>query len=112
MDLFGAKASQENILSVLERFFKLKIARHHSLSSCISVDASYHKVIKFQKSVFSTKIAHSIQDSNKSQWYESKEGENGSPSTSFPQMRRDSKKGKTSEEKPRRQQSKWYRSFA
>ena len=33
LDLFGAKASQENILSVLERFFELKVALNDGLPS-------------------------------------------------------------------------------
>ena len=33
LDLFGAKASQENILSVLERFFGLKVAFNDGLPS-------------------------------------------------------------------------------
>ena len=58
LDLFGAKASQENIPSVLERFFELKVALNDGLPSYIC-RCCRHKVMKFQE--FYRKIAFSRQ---------------------------------------------------
>ena len=59
LDLFGAKASQENIPSVLERFFELKVALTHGLPSySISVDVTIKR----------------FRGNNKSQFHVSKEG--------------------------------------
>ena len=58
LDLFGAKASQDNISSVLERFFELKVAFEDGLPSYIC-RCCHHKVMKFQE--FYRKIAFSRQ---------------------------------------------------
>lgn len=57
LDLFGAKASQENI-PVLERFFELKVVFDDGLPSYIC-RCCHHKVMKFQE--FFRKIAFSRQ---------------------------------------------------
>ena len=69
LDLFGAKASQENIPSVLERFFGLKVALNDGLPSYIC-RCCHHKEVKFQE--FFRKIT--FRGNNKSQFYVSKEG--------------------------------------
>jgi len=58
LDLFGAKASQENIPSVLESFFELKVTLNDGLLS-YNCRCCYHKVVKFQE--FFRKIAFSKQ---------------------------------------------------
>ena len=58
LDLFGAKASQENIPSVLERIFELKVALNDGLPSYIC-RCCHHKEVKFQE--FFRKIAFSRQ---------------------------------------------------
>lgn len=63
LDSFGAKASQENISSVLERFFELNVAFDDGLPSC-NCKCCYHIVMKFQKNrVFeaTTRVSFSCQ---------------------------------------------------
>ena len=45
LDLFGAKASEENIISILERFFELKIVQDDGLPSYIC-RSCHQKIIK------------------------------------------------------------------
>ena len=63
-DLFGAKASQENIPSVLERFFELKVALNDGLPSYICSRCCLHKEVKFQeffrKNTFSRQQQESV----------------------------------------------------
>ena len=62
----------------------------------ISVDATYHKVIRFQKSAFLQKYRESVLPVKRG-----KKWQIYSPSASFRHTRRDLKKGKTGEETPR-----------
>lgn len=96
-DLFGAKASQENIPSVLERFFELKVALNDGLPSYIC-RCCHHKEVKFQeffrKNTFSRQQQESV--------LRVKRGKTTaeSPSGRSPQTRRDLKKSRTYEEAP------------
>ena len=56
LDLFGAKASEENIISILERFFELKIVQDDGLPSYIC-RSCHQKIIKFEE--FFKKVAFS-----------------------------------------------------
>ena len=97
LDLFGAKASQENIPSVLERFFGLKVALNDGLPSYIC-RCCHHKEVKFQeffrKNTFSRQQQESV--------LRVKRGKTTaeSPSGRSPQTRRDLKKSRTYEEAP------------
>ena len=94
LDLFGAKASQENIPSVLERFFELKVALNDGLPSYIC-RCCHHKEVKFQeffrKNTFSRQQQESV--------LRVKRGKTTaeSPSGRSPQTRRDLKKSRTYE---------------
>ena len=59
LDLFGAKASQENIPSVLERFFELKVALNDGLPSYICVAFSKQQ----QESVLRVKRGKTMAES-------------------------------------------------
>ena len=96
-DLFGAKASQENIPSVLERFFELKVALNDGLPSYIC-RCCYHKVVKFQE--FFRKIAFSRQQQESVLRVKRGKTTAESPSGRSPQTRRDLKKSRTYEEAP------------
>ena len=89
LDLFGAKASQENIPSMLERFFELKVAFNDGLPSYIC-RCCHHKVIKFQE--FLRKIAFSREQQESVLRVKRGKTRAESPSGRSPQTRRDLKK--------------------
>ena len=89
LDLFGAKASQDNIPSVLERFFELKVAFEDGLPSYIC-RCCHHKVMKFQE--FYRKIAVSRQQQESVLRVKRGKATAESPSGRSPQTRRDLKK--------------------
>ena len=88
LDLFGAKASQKNIPSVLERFFELKVA----------LNDGYNKVVKFEE--FFRKIAFSRQQQESVLHVKRGKTTAESPSRRSPQTRRDLKKSRTYEDAP------------
>ena len=96
-DLFGAKASQENIPSVLERFFGLKVALNDGLPSYIC-RCCHHKEVKFQEFFRKNTFWRQQQESV----LRVKRGKTTaeSPSGRSPQTRRDLKKSRTYEEAP------------
>ena len=96
LDLFGAKASQENIPSVLERFFELKVVFDDGLPSYIC-RRCHHKV-KFQE--FFRKIAFSRQQQESVLRVKRGKTTAESPSGRSPQTRRDLKKRRTCEDAP------------
>ena len=89
LDLFGAKASQENIPSMLERFFELKVAFNDGLPSHIC-RCCHHKMIKFQE--FLRKIAFSREQQESVLRVKRGKTTAESPSGRSPQTRRDLKK--------------------
>ena len=95
LDLFGAKASQENIPSVLERFFELKVALNDGLPSYIC-RCCHHKEVKFQE--FFRIIAFSRQQQESVLRVKRGKTTAESPSGRSPQTRRDLKKSRTYEE--------------
>ena len=97
LDLFGAKASQENIPSVLERFFELKVAFDDGLPSYIC-RCCHHKVMKFQE--FFRKIAFSRQQQESVLRVKRGKTTAESPSGRSPQTRRDLKKRRIYEDAP------------
>ena len=96
-DLFGAKASQENISSVLERFCELKVALNDGLQSYIC-RCCHHREVKFQE--FFWKIAFSRQQQESGLRVKRGKTTAESPSGRSPQTRRDLKKSRTYEEAP------------
>ena len=96
LDLFGAKASQENI-PVLERFFELKVVFDDGLPSYIC-RCCHHKVMKFQE--FFRKIAFSRQQQESVLRVKKGKTTAESPSGRSPQTRRDLKKRRTYEGAP------------
>ena len=96
-DLFGAKASQEIISSVLERFRELKVALNDGLPSYIC-RYCHHKEVKFQE--FFWKIAFSRQQQESGLRVKRGKTTAESPSGRSPQTRRDLKKSRTYEEAP------------
>ena len=97
LDLFGAKASQENIPSVLERFFELKVALNDGLPSYIC-RCCHHKEVKFQE--FFRIIAFSRQQQESVLRVKRGKTTAESPSGRSPQTRRDLKKSRTYEDAP------------
>ena len=97
LDLFGAKASQENIPSVLERFFELKVAFDDGLPSYIC-RCCHHKVTKFQE--FFRKIAFSRQQQESVLRVKRGKTTAESPSGRSPQTRHDLKKRRICEDAP------------
>ena len=97
LDLFGAKASQENIPSVLERFFELKVALNDGLPSYIC-RCCHHKEVKFQEFFRKNTFWRQQQESV----LRVKRGKTTaeSPSRRSPQTRRDLKKSRTYEDAP------------
>ncbi|XP_074622311.1 uncharacterized protein LOC141880688 [Acropora palmata] len=97
LDLFGAKALKDNIPSVLERFFELKIAFDDGLPSYIC-RCCHHKLVKFQE--FLRKIAFSRQQQESVLRVKRGKTTAESPSGRFPQTRRDLKKRRINDDAP------------
>ena len=95
LDLFGVKASQENIPSILERFFELKVALNDGLLSYICT-CCHHKVVKFQE--FFRKIAFSRQQQESVLRVKRGKTMAENPSERSLQTRRDLKKSRTYED--------------
>ena len=85
LDLFGARASQENIPSMLERFFVFNDGLPSYICRCC-----HHKVIKFQE--FLRKIAFSREQQESVLRVKRGKTTAESPSGRSPQTRRDLKK--------------------
>ncbi|KAK2569818.1 hypothetical protein P5673_005669 [Acropora cervicornis] len=97
LDLFGAKALKDNIPSVLERFFELKIAFDDGLPSFIR-RCCHHKLVKFQE--FLRKIAFSRQQQESVLRVKRGKTTAESPSGRSPQTRRDLKKRRINDDAP------------